>query len=158
MSVMATTSPLLVFAALLGACVWVGGFVAIVVVTRVARRTLEPRAQVAFFRALGRSYGLVSGSALAVALIGGAALLSDERWTGTTLATVVVAGALLVATAAGVIQARGMTRLRQRAIDEPNDPALAARVRRGAVCAGALRATIGILSVGLLALAAVLAT
>jgi putative copper export protein len=55
MTVAATASPVLVFVALVAACVWVGGFVAIAVVARVARRQLERGARVAFFRALGRT-------------------------------------------------------------------------------------------------------
>ena len=145
------------FVALLSACIWVGGFVAIVVVTRVARSTLDAADQVEFFRTLGRSYGIVSTVALALGLISGGILLADRDWDGLALAAVVVAVALVIATAAGVIQARGMTRLRQTAVRDPADDALAARVRRGSRRAAALRATIGALSIGLLAIAAALA-
>jgi len=146
----------LVFVALLAACVWVGGFVAIAVVARVARRQLEPGARVAFFRALGRSYGVVGGIALAVALASGAALLAHQAWDATALAAILVAVALVLATVAGVAQARGMTRLRGSALRNA-DEALAARVRTGAARAAVLRAAIGALSVALLALGAVLA-
>ncbi|MGH2865861.1 MAG: hypothetical protein ACRDJX_11525 [Solirubrobacteraceae bacterium] len=152
----ATASPVLVFLALLGASVWVGGFVAIAVVARAARRTLEPPAQVAFFRALGRSYAVVGDTALVLALASGAELLRAHRWDATTLAAVVLAGALVVATAAGMAQARGMTRLRRRALREPAAPILTAQVRRGAVRATIIRATIGALSLALLALVAAL--
>jgi hypothetical protein len=150
-------SAVLVFVALLAACVWVGGFVAIAVAARVARRELERGAQVAFFRGLGRSYGVVGGVALAVALGCGAGLLAGRAWDGTALAAVVVAVALVLATVAGVVQARGMTRLRRSALSGAGDEALAARVRTGAVRAALLRAVIGALSLALLALAAVLA-
>ena len=50
-----------------------------------------------------------------------------------------------------------MTRLRRDAA-ESGDPEVEARVRRGAARAAALRATIGVLSIALLALAAALAT
>lgn len=153
-----TASPLLAFVALLAGCVWVGGFVAIVVVARVARRQLERPAQVGFFRAVGRSYGIVGGSALVVALGSGAGLLASHPWDATASAAVALGAALALATGAGVVQARGMTRLRQRSLREPADSALAAQVRRGAVRAGALRATIGALSLALLAVSAVLAT
>jgi hypothetical protein len=112
---------------------------------------------VAFFRTLGRSYGIVSTLALALGLISGGILLADRDWDGLALAAVVVAVALVIATAAGVIQARGMTRLRQAAVRDPADEALAARVRRGSRRAAGLRATIGALSIGLLAIAAALA-
>jgi hypothetical protein len=155
---LAVVNPVLVFAALLGACVWVGGFAAIVVVVGVARRQLDGPAQVAFFRMLGRRYLPVGCAALALALGAGAGLLSARRWDGAALAAVLVAAALLVTLAAGVAQARGMTRLRARLHDTPTDLALAGRVRRGAARAAALRATIGLLSLALLALAAVLAS
>jgi uncharacterized membrane protein len=158
MTSIAATRPVLVFVTLLSASVWVGGFVAIAVVARIARSRLDPAARVSFFRALGRRYGIVSGSALVVMLVGGALLLTDHAWDATAACAVAVAAALVLATVAGVAQARGMTRLRRRALDEPDDRALAARVRRGAGRAAALRATIGALSLVLLALASVLAT
>jgi uncharacterized membrane protein len=154
----ATAGPVLVTVALLAACVWIGGFVAIAVVARVARSVLDPPARVAFFRSLGRSYGVVGGTALVVCLASGALLLRGQPWTATTSAAAGVAGAVVVATVAGVIQARAMTRLRRRALADPGDPVLAASIRRRARSAAALRAAIGTLSIALVALAAVLAT
>jgi len=148
----------LVFVALLAGSVWVGGFVAIGVVARVAREQLDRPAQVAFFRALGRRYLVVGLVALFAALASGAALLAGRDWDGTALAAVVVAAALVLATIAGILQARGMTRARTRALRDPDDAALADRVQRGAVRAGILRATIGTLTLALLALAAALAS
>lgn len=153
----AAASPALVFAAMLGACVWVGGFVTIVVVARVARRVLERPAQVAFFRTLGRRYLLVGVPALALAMGAGGALLSDRPWDGRALAAVLVCAALGVVLAAGVAQARAMSRLRGRLLAAPGDDTLGEQVRRGAVQAVVLRALIGALSLALLALAAVLA-
>jgi hypothetical protein len=46
---------------MLTAAIWVGGFIALVVVARVARSALEPAARVVFFRILGRCYGVVGG-------------------------------------------------------------------------------------------------
>lgn len=154
----ATAGPALVFVALLGACVWVGGLVTIAVVTRIVRRQLDGASQVAFFRALGRTYGAVGGSALVVALVAGAVLLADRPQDALASVAIAVAAALLVVTVAGVAQARGMTRLRRRALDVPADAATAARVRRGARRAAGLRAAIAALSLALLALAAMLAT
>jgi hypothetical protein len=70
----------------------------------------------------------------------------------------VLAVALVLATGAGVVQARGMTRLRQRAVREPGDAALTARIERNARRALVLRALIGALTVALLALGAALAS
>lgn len=153
-----TWTVLLVFVHLLAACVWVGGFVAIGVVARVARRELEAPAGVAFFRSLGRSYGRVGGSALAVAVITGAALLAQRGWDRTAGAAALLALALILATAAGVVQARRMTRLRQRALHGPFDPVVDALIEQGARRALILRTTIGTLSLVLLAFGAVLAS
>jgi uncharacterized membrane protein len=153
----AAVNPALTFAALLGTCVWIGGLVVIAVVVDVARRQLDPPAQVVFFRSLGRRYLPIGCAALTLALGAGAGLLSTRRWDGAALAAVLVAAALVVTLTAGVAQARGMTRLRVRLLGAPTDLALAGRVRRGAVRAAALRTAIGLLSLALLAWAAVLA-
>jgi uncharacterized membrane protein len=146
-----------IFLALLGSSIWFGGFVAIAVVARIARRQLDRPAQVAFFRALGRRYIVVAAPALVVALAAGGVLLADRPWDGTALAAVLTASALVLVTGAGVAQARAMTRLRQRVLREGDDEALATRLHRGALLANVLRAAIGLLSLALLALAAVLA-
>ncbi|HVV31105.1 MAG TPA: hypothetical protein VHC41_09510 [Mycobacteriales bacterium] len=143
---------------LLASSIWVGGFIAIGVVARVVGRTLQTADRVAFFRALGRSYGVVGGIALLVTLGTGAALATNHDWDGTMLATLIVAVALVVVTAVGVVQARRMTRLRQRALAQPGDGSITAQVAGGARDATALRAGIGLLTFTLLALAAVLAT
>lgn len=154
----AADRPILTFVALLATSIWVGGFVTIAVVARVARRQLDPRSRVAFFRDLGRVYGLLGTGALAVAIACGAAMLDDHGWDGTALAAVLVTAALVVATCAGMLQARAMTRLRERAGREPGDKLLAARVRRGARLAVGPRASIGLLTLAILALAGVLAS
>lgn len=151
-------STFVAFAALLGACVWLGGFVAIVVVARIARAQLERPDQVAFFRALGRRYLGIGVGALALAFAGGAVLLAGREWDATALLAILFAIAIVVVTGAGVVQARGMTRLRARAVRAPGDATLAQAVRRGAVRARVLRAAIGVLSLGLLFIAAALAT
>ena len=157
-----TTQAVLLGVFTLASCIWVGGYVAIAVVARAAARTLEPAPRVAFFRALGRSYLLVGGPALVVALGTGGGLLSGRltgpRWDGTLIATVVVSAALVVALAVGVVQARRMTRARRASLSAPDDTALAAGVRRGARAATLLRASIGLLSLALIALGSLLAT
>lgn len=151
---LATTAAPLVAIHLLAATIWVGGFVAIAVVGRVARRTLEPPDRIAFFRSLGRAYGVVGGAALLVALGTGIALLPEPLTSPRDLAAFALGAALVVATAAGVRQARAMTRLRTRVLAEP---ALTGRLRRAAIAATLLRASIGLLTLALLGLAAVLA-
>jgi uncharacterized membrane protein len=147
-----------VFVHLLAACVWVGGFLAVAVVARVARRELEAPARVAFFRSLGRSYGKVGGSALAVAVLTGTVLIAQRGWDRSAGAAALLASALIVSTVAGVAQARRMTRLRQRALHAPLDPTLSAPIDHGARQALILRTAIGALTLALLALGAVLAS
>jgi uncharacterized membrane protein len=151
----AAPAPLIAVLAL-ATSIWVGGLVVIFIVARAASSTLQPTQRVEFFRALGRSYGVVGTLALLVALATGAILLDDHPWDGLMVAATVVAGALLVATAAGMAQARAMTRLRRRAVaqvaGEPLDP----RVRIGAIVAAILRACIGALTLALVVLGAAL--
>lgn len=137
--------------------IWGGGYVAIGVVARVAARTLPSAERVAFFRGLGRSYGVIGGVALVVAL-GTGGLVSDRKWDGTLVAATVVAAALVVALAVGVTQARRMTRLRLGALAAPDDLQVAAFVRQGARRATLLRAAIGLFSLILIALGSLLAT
>ena len=51
----------------LATSVWIGGLAAIFVVARVAHATLGAGERVAFFRGLGRAYGLAGGVALTTA-------------------------------------------------------------------------------------------
>lgn len=148
----AVSVPLLVLHAL-AAAIWIGGLVTIFIVARVASATLEPDRRIAFFRALGRVYGIVGTSALLVALATGAILLDDHAWDGLLVATAIVAGALLVALFTGMAQARAMTRLRRRALATPG---LDRRVRREAQIATALRSAIGALTLALVVLGAAL--
>lgn len=87
----ATTQAILLGVFTLASCIWVGGYVAIAVVARVATQTLASGQRVAFFRALGRTYLLLGVPALLVAFGTGAALLNDHAWDGLLIAAVVVA-------------------------------------------------------------------
>lgn len=142
----------------LATAVWIGGLVAIFVVARVAHATLGPAERVAFFRGLGRAYGMTGGAALTIALASGAVLAATYRWDGQLTASAVVAAGLVGVTVAGVAQARRMTRLRQDALHAPGRPELVAKVRRGARNAAVLRAAIAALSLTLLVLGTVIAT
>jgi uncharacterized membrane protein len=150
----AASVPLIAVNALASA-IWVGGLVAIFVVARAASRTVEPAQRIEFFRALGRSYGAVGTVALLVALVTGAVLLGDHPLDGLVVAAIAAAATLLVATAAGMAQARAMTRLRRRAATRLGGE-LDPRVRRGALLAAALRACIGALTLALVVLGAAL--
>jgi hypothetical protein len=140
------------------AATWIGGVVTLFIVARVASRTLEPAARVAFFRGLGRVHGVVGTLALLIALGLGAALLSDHPIDGVFIAAMAVAAGLLAATALGVRSARQMTRLRRALAQHREDPELARRVQAGARSAAAQRTAIGVLTFALIALGALLAT
>lgn len=148
---------MLVSILLLSTCVWVGGYVAIAVVARSATATLDPRSRVAFFRSLGRTYLLVGAPALIIALAAGAVMLRDVERDATVVTAYVIAGVLVISFTIAVRQARRMTVLRRDLIDAPDDD-LAGRVRRGGVEAGLLRALVGVLSIALVVLGAVIAT
>lgn len=142
----------------LATSVWVGGYVAIGVVARTATTTLDAGSRVAFFRSLGRAYLRVGVAALAVALLTGGLLLRDHGWDALVVLTVAVAALLVVLLGVAVDQARRMTRLRRRALAARADDDLAGRVRRGGRAAGILRAVLGVLTLALVVLGAVLAT
>ena len=152
------TDTILVSVFVLAAAIWIGGYVAIAVVAHIAVRTLPYVQRIAFFRSLGRSYGIVAGAGLIVALGTGAALVTDRAWDGALTAATTIAAALLLTTAVGVVQARRMTRLRRAAVQQPDDLALAGQIRHGARWASVLRAAIGLLSLALIALGSLLAT
>jgi uncharacterized membrane protein len=149
----AASAPLIAVHAL-ATSIWVGGMVAIFVVARAASRTLEPAQRVEFFRTLGRSYGILGSGALLVALATGAVLVDGHPWDAPKVAAAVVGGALLVATAAGMAQARAMTRLRGQAVTRLGGESLDSRVRHGAILAATLRASIAILTLTLVVLGA----
>jgi len=153
--IIATASVPLIAVNALASAIWVGGLVAIFVAARAASRTLDPAQRVAFFRSLGRTYGVVGTTALLVAIASGAILLDDHPWDGLLIATAILTGALLLAAGAGMAQARAMTRLRRRALAEPGAD-LERRVRRGAALAGALRGAIAAFTLALVVLVAAL--
>jgi uncharacterized membrane protein len=142
----------------LATSIWIGGYVAIAVVARVASSALDPGRRVEFFRSLGRSYFRLGLPALAVALATGGFLARDVQSEGTLITTSVVAALLLFTFAVAVVQARRMTALRRRLLESPDDEKLSEHVRRGGRVAGSLRALLGLLTVALVVLGAFLAT
>ncbi len=151
-----TTDALWLILLVVSGGVWLGGYLTMPVVARAASATLAPLDRVAFFRALGRAYLPVGGSALVLALLSGAVLLREHRSGALLVATAVTAAALVAALAFGVVQARRMTRLRQAAGVTPSDTVLSERVRRGAVAAVILRGLIGLLSLALVVMGCLL--
>ncbi len=144
---------------ILATSIWVGGYVALVVMAKVSYRTLGPAERIVFFREMGKKFGPVCVIALAIALASGGALIASRGWGGPLIVVgVALAAALLAATAVGIAQARRMRALRQAALSRQGDDQLTRHVRRGTRFATALRATIGILTLALVATGALMAT
>lgn len=142
----------------LSSSIWIGGYAVLPVIARVATKELAPADRITFFRTLGRVYGVMGTAALVVALATGAGLMTQIAWGATAWATVVVAIVLLVALLIGMAQARAMTRMRRRMLQDPEDAALAQRVSREARRATWLRAALGVLTLALIGLGSVLVT
>jgi hypothetical protein len=133
----------------------VGSLVCLALVTSAARKVLDATSQVTLFRAIGRRYGIVGTAALLAAIGCGLALAwPPSTWSNTIAAAVALSGVLVLFTAAGMAQARAMTALRRRAVTAPDDRAAVDAVRRGRLLAGALRATMALVTLAVLALAA----
>jgi hypothetical protein len=116
---------------------------------------LDGPSQVALFRAIGRRYGIVGTAALLVAIGCGLALAwPPSTWSSTIDAAVALSGALVLLTGAGMAQARAMTGLRRQAVIAPDDLVTANAVRRGRILAGTLRATMALVTLAVLVLAA----
>ena len=65
----------LIFLFLITASIWIGGYFAVIVVTRIARRSLPRADQIVFFRHLGQIGGGIASIDLRPASIKGVALL-----------------------------------------------------------------------------------
>ncbi len=148
-------NPILITVELLAVSVWVGSLVCLAVVASAARASLDAQARVTFFRALGRRYGIVGDGALAVAIgIGLTMAWPPASWDRLEDAAVALAGALVVATAIGVRQARAMTRLRRHSLANDTDEQIARRVKGGATVASILRGLIALVTLAIVVLAA----
>jgi uncharacterized membrane protein len=145
----------LIAVGILAASIWVGSLVCLALVAAAARRELDGPSRVALFRRIGRLYGFVGSAALVIAIGTGLVLAWPPSSFGTTVTSVLtLSGVLVVATAAGMVQARRMTRERQRLLDAPDDQDAARSVRRGAALAEVLRGSIGLVTLVIIILGA----
>jgi uncharacterized membrane protein len=151
---LATSAPL-VAVELISASIWVGGMVCLVIVAKAARGVLDESSQVAFFRAVGRRYGIVGTASLLIATAAGLALSwPPSSWSRTIDAAVVLAGVLVVATIVGMMRARAMTALRRKAITNPGDSATEGALRRGRLLANVIRRLMALMTLAIVILAA----
>lgn len=137
----------------LGAAIWMGGFVAIMVVNASSKRSLEPAQRIALFRSLGRNYLRVAAIAFALIAVPGGILLACRRWDGFTLAILLVALLLVVLTGVAVGQARRLTRMRKAALAKRPAAETSSPIARHAKRAWLLRMGIGLASLALFVLA-----
>ncbi|MGH9086768.1 MAG: hypothetical protein ACRDYZ_01425 [Acidimicrobiales bacterium] len=152
---MLVTSMPLVAVELVAASVWVSSLACLTVVTASARRVLDPQSQVALFRVVGRRYGILGSASLLVAIGAGLALSwPSSSWSSTVEAAVALAGVLVIASGAGMAQARAMTRRRRQAADARENRGLARLVRRGRLLAAVLRGLMALVILAVVVLAA----
>jgi hypothetical protein len=146
---------LLIAVGLLGASIWIGSLVCLAVVSAAARQALDPQSRVALFRRVGRLYSIVGTGSLLTAIAVGVALAWPPSDADATIRALGALAALLVlATSAGMAQARRMTTYRQRLVSLPSDHVAAERVRRGSALAGVLRGSLAIITLVIVALGA----
>jgi len=151
---LATSAPL-VAVELIAASIWVGGMVCIAIVAKAARGVLDESSQVAFFRAVGRRYGMVGTASLLIAIAAGLALSwPPSSWSRTIDAAALLAGVLVVATIAGMMQARAMTALRRKLIANAGDSSTAVALRRGRLLANGIRGLMALMTLAIVILAA----
>jgi copper resistance protein D len=153
---------------LIAAAIWAGGLVFLGLSVGAARRTLGETERIDFFGSMGRRFALVGGIALLVLIATGSDMVSDrDAWDtlgegtygGTLLAKLILVGVVVVLTLVhSVVQGPALSRLREEAAARPDDPALAARIRRQAALSGVVSSLILLVTLAILVLAARLVT
>jgi hypothetical protein len=152
---MITGRTVLIATGMLAASIWVGSLVCLALVSSVARRVLDGPSRVALFRSIGRIYGGIGTGALLVAIAAGVAIAGrPSHWETTVSLAIGLAVVLVALTFVGMVQARRMTVQRQLAVDAPEDASIARQIGRGAAVAGALRGSIALVTLVILALGA----
>lgn len=140
---------------LLAASIWVGSLVCLAVVARAASNALPRASRVQLFRKIGQIYGQLGTASLVVAIGVGVALAGwPGNWRADVWAALALSVVLVLITAAGMAQARRMTKLRTRALEHADDSPEAQHVRRGAMQATALRGLIGFVTLVVIVLSA----
>ena len=150
-----TAPTLVVVLAILSSCVWMGSLVCLAVVTSAARSVRDGAAQVALFRTVGRRYTVVGTVSLLVAAGAGLQLAwPPSTWSSVIDTAVGLVGLLVLATTAGMVQARARTGLRRRSMRTPDDAHLSRAVRRGLRVATARRSLMALIILAIVILAA----
>jgi copper resistance protein D len=154
---------------LIAAAVWAGGLIFLGLAVGAAHRTVPDRERIALFRRLGRTFLIVGGVALAVLIATGADMAADRlasfgdlfdtdygKRLAEKLALVIV---VIVLTAFhSAVQGPALSRLREQALDRPDDAELERTIRRKAARAGIVSGLNLATTVAILVLAARLVT
>ena len=154
---------------LIAAAVWAGGLIFLGVAVGAARKTLDDRERIALFRQLGRRFLVVGGSAMLVLIATGSSLASDRlaafgdlfdtdygKRLSEKLALVVVV--ILLTAFHSFVQGPALSRLREQALERPDDTELAAAIRRKSARAGVVSLVNMLATLAILVLAARLVT
>lgn len=154
---------------LIAAAVWAGGLVFLGVAAGVARRTIPEGERIAFFRMLGRRFGMLAAASALLIAATGADMASDRlaSWSALVdtsygrilLAKIVLFSLALVEAAIHSLVLGPRTgALRAALLASPGDAAIQARLRRTAAVSGALSALMLAQTIAILVLAADLVT
>lgn len=161
---------------ILGTAMWLGGMVAVTMLSVITKSALEPADRTALFKRFGKSYFPIFGVALVVAIGAGLVMLIDRGFDALAWSIVILVVIILVALGFGVVQARSMGRLRARGAElhgadgsqsgghddpPPTDDdatggewaALQTSIASGARSAAILRGMLGLLSAAVFVLA-----
>jgi copper resistance protein D len=154
---------------LIAAAVWAGGLVFLGLAVGAARQTLDDRERIALFRQLGRRFLLVGGIALLVLIATGTEMASDRLASfgdlfdtdyGKRLAEKLGLVVLVIGLTAfhSFVQGPALSRLREQAIERPDDAELAAAIRRKSMRGGIVSGLNLLATLTILVLAARLVT
>jgi copper transport protein len=153
---------------LIGGAVFVGGMVMLGLVASIARRTIPDESRIEFFRQVGRRFLIVGGLALLVAIATGTDMASDRDVWGnltdttygkTLLVKLILVGLVVVLTAFhSLVQGPAISRLRQQALERPDDTGLQGQIRRRNAASGIVSALNLLATLAVLVLAARLLT
>jgi copper resistance protein D len=154
---------------LIAAAVWAGGIVFLGLAVGAARKTLGDRERIALFRQLGRRFLIAGGIAMLVLIATGTDMASDRLAAfgdlfdtdyGKRLSEKLALVILVIALTAfhSLVQGPALSRLREQALERPDDAELAATIRRKAGRAGIVSALNLLATLAILVLAARLVT
>ena len=154
---------------LIAAAVWAGGLVFLGVAVGAARKTLADRERIALLRQLGRRFLVVGGIAMLVLIATGTDMASDRlasfgdlfdtdygKRLSEKLSLVVLV--ILLTAFHSFVQGPALSRLREQALERPDDAQLAATIRRKSARAGVVSLLDLLATLAILVLAARLVT